>query len=107
MAIFLVSPISNYSIEWFNHSPSEIEILLVQTLIASVLIMIFGEIIPKAIFRAQADFMMNVIAVPLRIFYYVLRPLIGLANSSSNVLIKWFVPDAEKTESFIVGKMWS
>lgn len=44
--------------------------------------------------------MMNVIAVPLRIFYYVLRPLIGLANSSSNVLIKWFVPDAEKTESF-------
>ncbi|MBO6793153.1 MAG: HlyC/CorC family transporter [Balneolaceae bacterium] len=100
MAIFLVAPITNYSIAWFNHAPSEVEILLVQTLIASVLIMIFGEIIPKAIFRAQADFMMNVIAVPLRVFYYVLRPLIGLANSSSNVLIKWFVPDAEKTESF-------
>lgn len=100
MAIFLVNPITNYSQMWFSHTPSELEILFVQTIIASVLIMVFGEILPKAIFRAQADVMMNVIAIPLRIFYYVLRPLISLANGSSNVLIKWLVPDAEKTESF-------
>ncbi len=100
MAIFLVSPITGYSELWFNHIPSDLEILFAQTVIASVIIMIFGEIIPKAIFRAQADFMMNVIAVPLRIFYWVLRPLIGLANSTSNVIIKWFVPNADRTESF-------
>jgi CBS domain containing-hemolysin-like protein len=94
MAIFLVNPITNYSQMWFNHTPSELEILFVQTIIASVLIMVFGEILPKAIFRAQADVMMNVIAIPLRIFYYVLRPLISLANGSSNVLIKWLVPEA-------------
>jgi len=100
MAIFLISPIKFYSELWFNHSPADVEILLAQTVIASVIIMIFGEIIPKAIFRAQADFMMSVIAVPLRVFYFLLRPLIALANGSSNMIIKWFVPDAEKTESF-------
>lgn len=100
MAIFLVSPVSEYSELWFDHTPSDVQILIAQTIIASIIIMIFGEIIPKAIFRSQADFMMNVIAVPLRIFYFLLRPLIGLANSSSNVIIKWFVPNAEKTESF-------
>jgi CBS domain containing-hemolysin-like protein len=100
MAIFLVSPISEYSQLWFDHDPTSLQILVAQTIIASIIIMIFGEIIPKAIFRSQADFMMNVIAVPLRIFYFLLRPLIGVANSSSNVLIKWFVPNAEKTESF-------
>jgi CBS domain containing-hemolysin-like protein len=41
-----------------------------------------------------------VIALPLRLFYWILRPLIALANGSSNVLIKWLVPDAEKTEQF-------
>lgn len=100
MAIFLTNPITHWSELWFNHTPSEIEILLAQTVIASLLIMVFGEIIPKAVFRAQADFMVNVIAVPQRLFYWLLRPLIVLASGTSNLLIKWLVPDAEKTESF-------
>jgi CBS domain containing-hemolysin-like protein len=100
MALFLVEPITNYSILWFGIEPSAFQILTVQTILASLLIMLFGEILPKAIFRAQADIMVNVIALPLRMFYWILRPLIALANGSSNVLIKWLVPDAEKTEQF-------
>ena len=99
MAIFLVNPIVGYSELWFNHSPTEFQILLVQTIIASVLIMIFGEILPKAVFRAQADVMVGIIAIPLRFCYYLLRPLIVLANSTSNVLIKWLVADAEEAVS--------
>ncbi len=99
MAIFLISPINYYSEIWFNHSPTDFEILLVQTIIASVLIMLFGEILPKAIFRAQADFMVSLIAIPLRIFYFLLRPLISFANGSSNILIKWLVPNAEPASS--------
>jgi CBS domain containing-hemolysin-like protein len=99
MAIFLVSPIQEYSLEFFDHEATEFQILAIQTLIASILIMIFGEIIPKAIFRAQADVMVSIIALPLRIFYYLLRPLIALANGSSSILIKWLVPDAEVVES--------
>ena len=99
MAIFLVSPITGYSEAWFNHTPTEFQILMVQTIIASVLIMVFGEILPKAIFRAQADVMVGIIAIPLRLCYYLLRPLIALANSSSNILIKWLVADAEEAVS--------
>lgn len=99
MAIFLVEPVQEYSQLWFNHIATDFQVLAVQTFIASVLIMLFGEILPKAIFRAQADLMVNVISIPLRIFYYVLRPLIALATSSSNVLIKWLVPDAEQAVS--------
>jgi CBS domain containing-hemolysin-like protein len=100
MALFLVEPIVQYSNAWFEIDPSAFQILTVQTFIASLIIMLFGEILPKAIFRAQADIMVNVIALPLRLFYWILRPLIALANGSSNVLIKWLVPDAEKTEQF-------
>ena len=99
MAIFLGEPIVEYSQLWFDHVPSDVQILIAQTIIASIIIMIFGEVIPKAIFRSQADFMMNVIAIPLRVFCFLLRPLIWLANSSSKVLIKLLVPNASKTEA--------
>jgi putative hemolysin len=100
MALFLVEPIMHYTDLWFGVEPSSFQILAIQTFIASLIIMLFGEILPKAIFRAQADIMVNVIALPLRLFYWILRPLIAIANGSSNVLIKWLVPDAEKTEQF-------
>ncbi len=100
MALFLVEPINHYFEAWFGVVPTTVQMLLAQTIIASLLIMLFGEILPKALFRAQADVMVNIIALPLRLFYYLLRPLIALANGSSNVLIKWLVPDAEKAEQF-------
>lgn len=100
MAFILVEPITHYSDAWFGIVPSAYQILTIQTFIAALIIMLFGEILPKAIFRAKADIMVNVIALPLRMFYWILRPLIALANGSSNLLIKWLVPDAEKSEQF-------
>jgi len=60
--------------------------------------MIFGEIIPKAIFRIQADFMVKMVAVPLRFLNIVLRPLISLANSASGVLIRLLKTGSERSE---------
>jgi len=100
MTLFLADPVSHYFNVLFGIFPSAFQILTIQTVIAAFVIMIFGEILPKAIFRAQADIMVSIIALPLRIFYYLLKPLIVLANSSSNTLIKWLVPDAEKAVQF-------
>lgn len=100
MALFLVQPIRDISDQWFSVVPSDLQVLLIQTIIASVIIMLFGEIIPKAVFRAQADIMVKIIALPLRICYYLMRPLIAIANSSSNILIRFLVPNAEKAENY-------
>lgn len=100
MAIFLVEPIKLYSEAWFGFLPSELQVLLIQTVIASVVIMLFGEILPKAIFRALADHMISVISIPLRIAYYLFRPLIEISKGSSNILIRFLVKDAEVVESY-------
>jgi len=100
MAIFLVEPIQVYSDAWFGFIPSDLQVLLIQTVIASVVIMLFGEILPKAIFRALADNMISVISIPLRFAYYIFRPLIEISKGSSNVLIKWLVKDAEVVENY-------
>ena len=47
MAIFLGEPIVEYSQLWFDHVPSDVQILIAQTIIASIIIMIFGEVILK------------------------------------------------------------
>lgn len=100
MAIFLVEPIQRYGEMWFGQVPTDLETLLVQTILASVVIMLFGEILPKAIFRALADNMITAISIPLRVAYYLFRPLIEISRGSSNILIKLLVKDAEVPENY-------
>lgn len=88
MAIFLITPIQVYYEIFTNSLPSAVTILLIQTIIASIVIMLFGEILPKAIFRIHADFMVKIVSIPMMLINYILRPLIGLANSTSNALVK-------------------
>lgn len=88
MAIFLVTPVQQ-SYKWLTGvDPSIATLLFFQTVIASVVIMLFGEILPKAFFRSQADFMVKIVAVPMRITHWLLRPLIVLSNNSSNILVR-------------------
>ncbi|MEX0660817.1 MAG: hemolysin family protein [Balneolaceae bacterium] len=98
MAIFLLEPTQQIYELWTGAEPSTAMVLLIQTIVASLVIMIFGEILPKAIFRIQADFMVKVVAVPLRILNVVLRPLISLSNTSSSILIKWLRTGSERDE---------
>lgn len=98
MAIFLLEPVQSIYEGWWGDPPSTAMVLFIQTIIASLLIMIFGEILPKAIFRIQADFMVKVVAVPLRFLNIVLRPLISVANSASGVLVNMLKSGTERSE---------
>jgi CBS domain containing-hemolysin-like protein len=100
MTLFLVAPITNLSESWFGVAPSPVAMLTAQTVIASVVIMIFGEILPKALFRMHADWWVRIIAIPQQICHWVLKPFIVIANGASNVIIKLVQPESEKAEQF-------
>jgi CBS domain containing-hemolysin-like protein len=70
--------------------PTTAMLLFLQTLIASVIILLFGEILAKAIFRVQADFFVTLIAVPLRLLNLLMSPLIFVTNRLSGMLLKLF-----------------
>lgn len=99
MALFLVEPIVLVYQNWFGALPTELTILVIQTIIASVIIMIFGEILPKAIFRIHSDTLVKVLAVPQRICNWIFKPFIYFADKSSKVLIRLFDADQEKVAS--------
>lgn len=98
MTLFLVAPITNIYESWLGFGPSPVAVLVIQTIIASVVIMIFGEILPKALFRIHADWWVKIIAVPQQICNWLFKPLIMVANFASNTIIKLVQPDSERAE---------
>ncbi len=100
MTLFLTGPIALAYAALIGADPSDFTVILIQTVIASMLILIFGEIIPKSIFRSHSDRAMDIVALPLAMVNIVLRPIIWAANTSSQVLIRLIKPDAEKVTEF-------
>ena len=98
MAIYLAEPIEHFYNILLGAMPSEAVILLLQTIFASIVILLFGEIVPKAIFRIRADSMVRAVAVPLRILNVLLRPLIVVSNSASGVLVKLLSTGSERSD---------
>jgi putative hemolysin len=98
MTLYLSVPVSEVYLFIFNVEPSPIFLLTIQTLIASAIVLFFGEIIPKAIFRSRADWFMRSISIPIRITEIILSPLIYLANIASIGLLKLFRVNNERTQ---------
>lgn len=79
----------------------DVAVLATQTLIASIVILLFGEILPKSLMREAANHAVFYLAIPLRITYYVLLPMVKLAALSASLLIKLFRAEADTFAQFI------
>lgn len=97
MTLFLVAPITSLYETWLGFGPSPVTLLVIQTIIASVVIMIFGEILPKALFRVHADWWFKIIAIPQKICNWIFKPLIYLADLSSDFLIRLINPEIDRS----------
>ncbi len=53
-------------------------ILLCQAIIATLLILIVAEFIPKALFRIKPNAILNIFAIPLSLFFYIFYPIVFL-----------------------------
>lgn len=95
MTLFLATPITELYFRWMGAEPSSLVLLIIQTVIASVVIMLFGEIVPKALFRIHADWWMKIIAIPQQVCHWLFKPLIMIANAASNFVIRLIQPDSE------------
>jgi len=63
---------------------NEINILIISTLV----MLIFGELLPKYLSREIADRVVFIAAIPLRLFSFILSPLVKITSSVSTLFIK-------------------
>ncbi len=67
---------------------SEPSIFIIQTLVSSLIILIFAEFLPKTLFRVNPNRFLSVFALPVTIIYYLLYPIIAFTLFLSNRIMK-------------------
>lgn len=73
----------------FGFDISEGSVLL-ETLVSTVIIILFAEFIPKAVFSSNPNFFMRIFAVPVYIIYLLLYPVAKFATWLSVGLLRMF-----------------
>jgi len=68
---------------------SEYVHLLLDTLLATVIILIFAEFLPKAIFRSKAERVLTIFSLPMLLMYYLLYPFAKIFVSISEFILKY------------------
>jgi putative hemolysin len=75
-----VLPISFQSESW---------LFVFQTLIATIVILFTGEFLPKASFRINPNQILNFFALPLKLLFYVLFPIVRFFVGISNFVLRF------------------
>lgn len=72
-----------------------------QTIVAALVVLIIGEIIPKSVLREMANRAVFMLALPLKITYYLLLPMIVLAQWTAGLLMRLLKADSESFTQFM------
>lgn len=68
---------------------SEFGLLIIQTIIATFIILITAEFIPKALFRINPNKVLSFFAIPLNLIYWFFKAIIYLFISISELILKF------------------
>ncbi len=76
--------------------------LIIDTIISAIVVLIFGEFIPKAIFRAKNDSLLSFFAPLAKFFHTIFEPLTNLFVNLSQWILKYIfnVRVKDKTQAF-------
>lgn len=78
--------------------------LITQTLISTGIILVFGEFLPKALFRRDPDRLLEVTAIPMWIFEIILYPFSKAISGLSYLLIKYILRVNTEKETLVFGR---
>jgi putative hemolysin len=70
---------------------SEFTILFLQTLIAALIFLLFGEFLPRILFRLNSNSIINFFAIPLWLFYYLFYPIVYLFTGISQFILQYIL----------------
>ena len=76
-------------------------VLLSQTVAASALVLVFGEVLPKSLLREPPERAVLALAPPLKLSYWLLLPLIKLAGWASGLIVRLLGVKAENFQQFM------
>ena len=85
----LASDVTSKILQNYHIVLSEYPKLVLDTLIATIVILIFAEFLPKAIFRSKAEAVLTIFSVPMLLMYYIFFPVAKVFVSISEFILKY------------------
>jgi CBS domain containing-hemolysin-like protein len=90
----------------YKYTNSEFLILVSETVVATFIILIFAEYLPKVVFVARPNLFLRMFAVPVYFFYLILYPIAKFTIFLSNIVLKIFgVKQKNQAKDFTFGKI--
>lgn len=94
-SIFMVEILNHFISKW----PINIGvIMLIQTIISTLIILIFAEFLPKAFFITNPNIFLRLFAIPVYFFYIVLYPIALFSIGLSNLFLHLFSIKPKKNQ---------
>lgn len=84
-----VSKLLTPVVQWMIPAPNAFVMLLIQTLLSTLVILLMGEFLPKALFRINPNAVLSFFAFPAFLCYCILYPLILLYTGISEFIIRY------------------
>ena len=89
--IFAAKLLDPWIVSWLPEMLNTQSVLLIiQTIIATTVVLVFAEFLPKTLFRLNSNKILSVFSLPIWLIYIVLYPAVYLFVGLSNILLKRF-----------------
>lgn len=79
--------------------------LFLDTLLATIVVLVIGEFIPKALFSAKPETSLSIFTLPIQFFYFLLYPIAQLFVKISEFILKYFFNVKFATEKTIYSRI--
>ena len=89
----LMTKISEPKIIKYISVENGMALLVIQTLLTTIIVLVFGEFIPKVLFRLKSLFLLKTLSPVFHLFFIILKPLVSVFMFLSSVLLKTFLKD--------------
>jgi CBS domain containing-hemolysin-like protein len=73
-----------------NLIPSEVLIFIIQTVITTLIILVFADFLPKSVVRINPNFFLSLLALPTAVFYYLFYPVSKFTLWLANIIMRIF-----------------
>ena len=81
-----------------GYIPSEIIIFIIQTVITTLIILVFADFLPKSVVRISPNFFLRIFAIPVAVFYYLFYPVSKFTLWLANIIMRLFGIKPERKE---------
>lgn len=85
----LASQLTEQLFAHYHIQVAEYTKLIIDTLLATLVILIFAEFLPKAIFRSKAETVLTIFSFPMLVMYWIFYPIAKIFVAISEFILKY------------------